>query len=88
MLIEMCGVMSDALRRTKRRYRRYSKDQQRILNGWFDSNADHPYASSAVLENLSSRTNLTKSQVRTWLQNARNRKKKTKKKKRGTCAGT
>ncbi|KAL6793309.1 hypothetical protein GGI42DRAFT_152907 [Trichoderma sp. SZMC 28013] len=54
---------------------RFSREALRILRNWLLSNHRHPYPSNEEKENLARQTGLNKTQISTWVANARRRGK-------------
>jgi hypothetical protein len=53
--------------------RSFSQKELDVLETWWQAHADHPYATRVQLGDLTSRTSLSESQIRTWLINKRQR---------------
>ncbi|KAL5091606.1 hypothetical protein Trisim1_002824 [Trichoderma cf. simile WF8] len=54
---------------------RFSREALRILRNWLLSNHRHPYPNNEEKENLARQTGLNKTQISTWVANARRRGK-------------
>lgn len=68
----------------KKKYKKISKAQNKLLKEWFANNLNNPYATKIIKKELSNKTSLTTKQVTSWLQNHRKKnKKKTQSKKKG-----
>ncbi|KAH7133755.1 hypothetical protein EDB81DRAFT_727209 [Dactylonectria macrodidyma] len=52
---------------------RFSKESIKVLKRWLDSHRHHPYPSDKETELLQRQTGLNRTQVKTWLTNARRR---------------
>ncbi|KAF4632922.1 hypothetical protein G7Y89_g5211 [Cudoniella acicularis] len=57
----------------KKRVPRFSQSSVLVLRNWLSTNKNSPYPSEEEKDNLSWRTGLSKTQVTTWLANARRR---------------
>ena len=49
----------------------FTKKQKEVLDHWFFINEDHPYPTIAVIKSLSTQTNLSPKQIRTYFVNKR-----------------